>query len=152
MNKETIINNLKALQPEKLSYFERLVLEDQGQYYQPDIASLADADCMDIYHRINDVAEHGCSGGSCSSLIYNDEIVIFHDKHEDDIWDILEQYAEDTGTTAIKMIDDICLKQTRCSASRILDIKLWAAWVAVEIVCQRLSDMLTGEIELSEVA
>ena len=40
---------------------------------------------------ISDVAKHGCSGGTISELIYYDDTVKFHDKHEEEIREALSE-------------------------------------------------------------
>lgn len=54
---------------------------------------------------ISDVAEHGCSGGTISELIYYDDTVKFHDEHEDEIWDELNTMADDFGYSIPQLID-----------------------------------------------
>ena len=53
---------------------------------------------------ISDVAEHGCSGGTISELIYYNDTVKFHDKNELEIWDELNTMSEDFGNSPLELI------------------------------------------------
>ena len=65
---------------------------------------------------ISDVANHGCSGGTISELIYYDDTAKFHDKHEDEIWDELITMSEDFGNSQLELIASF-------NFSRILPVK-----------------------------
>ena len=47
---------------------------------------------------IKDVADHGCSGGTISELIYYEDCNKFYDKHHEEIWDEVTEliYYDDT--------------------------------------------------------
>ena len=76
---------------------------------------------------ISDISKHGCSGGF-SGLIYYTETVRFHDEHEQEIWDLLYQYAQDEG---LKLIDK--LAQVSKDAGSLTQLKNQLVWWAVEV-------------------
>ena len=83
---------------------------------------------------IKDIAEHGCEGG-VTGLIYYFETSKFHDEHEDEIWDIVQRFAVDSGQTIMQYIAVVAkdagdLKQLKCSL----------VWLAVESVAQDLDE------------
>ena len=45
---------------------------------------------------VKDMAEYGLQGGF-SGFIYYSETEAFHDKYEDEIWDLVHELAEDMG-------------------------------------------------------
>ena len=47
---------------------------------------------------IKDTANHGCQGG-VPGLIYYNETVAFHDEHEEEIWQLLEDYADNEASS-----------------------------------------------------
>ena len=51
---------------------------------------------------ISDIAKHGCSGG-VSGLIYYRETRAFHDEHEEEIWDLVAEYAENEGCKLMEL-------------------------------------------------
>ncbi len=46
---------------------------------------------------LTDVCNHGCSGGTCSGLIYYTDTHAFYNEFADEIDDILEEYEQNTG-------------------------------------------------------
>ncbi len=76
---------------------------------------------------ISDISKHGCSGGF-SGLIYYNETVRFHDEHEQEIWDLLYEYAQDEG---LKLIDK--LAQVSKDAGSLTQLKNQLVWWAVEV-------------------
>jgi predicted RNA-binding protein with EMAP domain len=76
---------------------------------------------------ISDISKHGCSGGF-GGLIYYKETVRFHDEHEQEIWDLLYQYAQDEG---LKLIDK--LAQVSKDAGSLTQLKNQLVWWAVEV-------------------
>ena len=76
---------------------------------------------------ISDISKHGCSGGF-GGLIYYKETVRFHDEHEQEIWDLLYEYAQDEG---LKLIDK--LAQVSKDAGSLTQLKNQLVWWAVEV-------------------
>ncbi len=44
-----------------------------------------------------DIAAHGCSSGIVSPLIYNHDCILFFQKYESQIWELINEYIENTG-------------------------------------------------------
>ena len=76
---------------------------------------------------ISDISKHGCSGGF-SGLIYYNETGRFHDEHEEEIWDLLHEYAEQEG---LKLVDK--LAQVSKDAGSLTQLKNQLVWWAVEV-------------------
>ena len=76
---------------------------------------------------IKDISKHGCSGGVCGIIYYN-ETVRFHDEHEKEIWDLLHEYAEEEG---LKVGDKIA--QVSKDAGSLTQLKNQLVWWAVEV-------------------
>ena len=77
--------------------------------------------------RIQDISKHGCSGGF-GGLIYYKETVRFHDEHEDEIWDLLHEYAQQEG---VKVGDKIA--QVSKDVGSLTQLKNALVWWAVEV-------------------
>ena len=88
---------------------------------------------------ISDVATHGCSGGTISALIYYNDTVKFHDKHEDEIWDELNTQAEDQGVTIPFLISDFSYSYIKM-ISDIKTFKNCLSWWVCEVIAQRIMD------------
>jgi hypothetical protein len=84
---------------------------------------------------ISDVATYGCSGGIISELIYHEDTVKFHDKHEDEIWDELSNMADDLGETIPFMISNFRGCKNVDSAETFKNLLAW--WVC-EVIAQRI--------------
>ena len=76
---------------------------------------------------IQDISKHGCTGGF-GGLIYYKETVRFHDEHEEEIWDLLHEYAEQEG---LKLIDKIA--QVSKDVGSLTQLKNQLVWWAVEV-------------------
>ena len=76
---------------------------------------------------ISDISKHGCSGGVCG-IIYYTETVRFHDEHEEEIWDLLKDYADQEG---LKLVDK--LAQVSKDAGSLTQLKNQLVWWAVEV-------------------
>jgi len=50
---------------------------------------------------IRDTAEHGCSGGTISELIYYEDTSAFYEKYQDEIWRRLNDMAQDMDCESI---------------------------------------------------
>ena len=64
---------------------------------------------------VKDVANHGCSGG-VPGLIYYNETVKFYDDHEEEIWEMLEDHADNEGLKLVDKMAHVC--KVRCARSR----------------------------------
>ena len=81
---------------------------------------------------IKDIAHHGCQGG-VPGIIYYNETVAFHADHEEEIWDMLEDYAEQEGLKLVDKMAQVCK-----SAGSLRQLKNYLVWWAVEVRAQEL--------------
>jgi hypothetical protein len=86
---------------------------------------------------ISDVAKHGCSGGTISELIYYNDTTKFHDEHEDEIWDELNNLSLDLGEWPISIIKDMNGSK---HIDSICQLKNLLSWWACEVIAQRIMD------------
>ena len=80
---------------------------------------------------ISDIAQHGCEGG-VAGLIYYDDSVSFYNKHEEEIWEYLNEAADAAGETIGSLLPKNVVTPT--------SFKNWCAWFAVESAAQDLAD------------
>ena len=83
---------------------------------------------------IKDIAHHGCQGG-VPGLIYYNETVAFYASHEEEIFEQLEDYAEQEG---IKLGEKV--QQVARDAGSLRQFKTRLGWWAVEVRAQQLLD------------
>ena len=83
---------------------------------------------------IKDIATHGCSGG-VGGLIYYWETTQFHAAHEKEIWDLLYQYAQDSGEQLMDYIAAISIMKDVGSHAQFVNALVW--W-AVEVRAQEI--------------
>ena len=76
---------------------------------------------------VSDISKHGCSGGF-GGLIYYNETVRFHDEHEEEIWELLYDHAQEEG---VKLADK--LAQVSKDAGSLTQLKNQLVWWAVEV-------------------
>ena len=86
---------------------------------------------------ISDVATYGCSGGTISELIYYGDTVKFHDKHEDEIWDELNESVQEQGGTHLSYLS--CLKGGD-QVDDLSTLKNLLSWWVCEVIAQRIMD------------
>ena len=77
---------------------------------------------------------HGCSG-AVAGIIYYWETTKFHADHEEEIWDLLYQYAQDSGEQLMDYIASIPIMKDVGSHAQFLSALVW--W-AVEVRAQEL--------------
>ena len=82
---------------------------------------------------IKDTAEHGCSGGTISELIYYADTSAFYEKYQDEIWRRLGDMADDLGEDSILHL--ITFTGVKDVGSP-LQLKNLLAWWAAEEVCR----------------
>ena len=97
---------------------------------------------------ISDIAKHGCSGG-VSGLIYYRETRAFHDEHEEEIWDLAAEYAENEGCKLMELVGRIAK-----NAGSMGQLKNDLVWWTVEVRAQELQvddeDPVPGEKGLKD--
>ena len=81
---------------------------------------------------VKDVANNGCQGG-VPGLIYYNETVAFHDEHEEEIWQLLEDYADNEGLKLVDKMAQVCK-----DAGSLRQLKNGLVWWAVEARAQEL--------------
>jgi len=81
---------------------------------------------------IKDIANHGCSGG-VSGLIYYHETSDFYDEHRTEIWEMLEDSADQEGVTLMEKVYALTKDE---ESYRTFKNKL--VWWAVEVRAQEL--------------
>ena len=81
---------------------------------------------------VKDVANNGCQGG-VPGLIYYNETVAFHDEHEEEIWQMLEDYADGEGLKLVDKMAQVCK-----DAGSLRTLKNSLVWWAVEVRAQEL--------------
>lgn len=84
---------------------------------------------MHDFEELKDISEHGCASGT--SLIYYSDTSAFHDKFEEDIWNLLEELAEDQG---ISILELICSFRGSKEVGSIIELKNLLSWFAIEEV------------------
>jgi|TARA_R110000751_G_scaffold77454_1_gene156207 hypothetical protein len=83
---------------------------------------------------IKDIATHGCSG-AVTGIIYYWETTKFHAEHEEEIWDLLDEYAQDAGEKLMDYIAAISIMKDVGSHAQFVNALVW--W-AVEVRAQEL--------------
>ena len=83
---------------------------------------------------IEDVTQHGCSGGPISELIYYEDTCAFYDKYQDEIWRRLGDMADDLGEDSILHL--IATFTGVKDVGSPLQLKNLLAWWAAEEVCR----------------
>mgnify|MGYP001233201581 FL=1 len=77
--------------------------------------------------KIEDIVLHGAAGG-ISGLIYYKETTSFHDEHEKEIWDALDEAAQQEGVKVMDLVHRIAK-----DASSVEQLKNDLAWWSVEV-------------------
>ena len=83
---------------------------------------------------IEDVVQHGCSGGTISELIYYADTSAFYQKYQDEIWDKLDNTRADMGLDSILKL----IATFHGNVSSDLQLQNLLAWWAAKITCQEI--------------
>ena len=83
---------------------------------------------------IRDTAEHGCSGGTISELIYYADTEAFYEKYKEEIWQRLSDMADDMGEPSILHL--IVTFNGSKEVGSDLQLRNLLAWWAAEEVCR----------------
>jgi len=81
---------------------------------------------------ISDIAKHGCAGG-VAGIIYYDETTAFHEHHQEEIWQLVQDHADDAGLKNGNMLMHI--SEDPGSLKHLINDLVW--W-AVEVRAQAL--------------
>jgi len=95
---------------------------------------------------LEEVVKHGCVNGCVSSLIYYEDTVKFHDKFEEEIWEMLYDEYIDFGFNSIP--EYIASFNGSKNVGSLEQFKNLLAWYSVENVARQILD----EQEQKEVA
>jgi hypothetical protein len=90
---------------------------------------------------IKDIRTHGCIGG-VAGLTYYTETVEFHDEHEEEIWDLLFEHAENQGKTTLELIAELKNQEQVVSMTKLKNL---LCWLSVEVKASEIIDELEGE-------
>jgi hypothetical protein len=96
-------------------------------------------ECLAEYEKqdiglIADIAKHGCKGG-VAGITYYSETTSFHDHHQEEIWSLLKQHADEAGLQNGNMVCHIST-----NPSSFTDLINDLVWWAVEVQAQDLVD------------
>ena len=109
--------------------------ELKGWFLMPSIKEcLAEYEKQDI-GLIADIAKHGCSGG-VSGLTYYAETTAFHDHHQEEIWQLVQDHADDAGLKNGNMLTHI--SEDPSSLRHLINDLVW--W-AVEVRAQEMQEL-----------
>ena len=94
-------------------------------------------ECLAEYEKqdiglIKDIAQHGCSGG-VSGLTYYSETSAFHDQHQEEIWQMIGDQADDNGLKNGEFLQHVTNDPTSLT-----NFKNDLVWWAVEVRAQEL--------------
>jgi len=95
-----------------------------------------DSDTIENF--LNDVTT-SLSGGYISELIYTEDILKFYAKFEKNIWEIVENYLEDTGLKFSEIVTKLNGEEFCCDA-----FKTHLCFVAVEVAAVRLLGIINN--------
>jgi len=95
----------------------------------------------DWYTHLQDIINHGCVSGTVSSLIYYNQTIAFHDEHEDEIDDLIEEYLENTGETFADLVATMNFEVFNIDL-----LKNWKAWFAYEFVASNINRALEDDL------
>ena len=85
---------------------------------------------------IKDTAQHGCSGGTISELIYYADTSAFYNKYKEEIWQRLSDMADDLGCESILHL--IVTFNGSKEVGSNLQLQNLLAWWAAEDVCREI--------------
>ena len=85
---------------------------------------------------IEATAEHGCSGGTISELIYYADTEAFYEKYKEEIWQRLSDMADDLGEPSILHL--IVTFNGSKEVGSDLQLRNLLAWWGAEEVCREI--------------
>jgi hypothetical protein len=96
-------------------------------------------ECLRAYEEqelglISDIAKHGCQGG-VTGIIYYTETAAFHARHENEIWDMIAEHADQHGLKKGEFLQHLS-KDPGSLAQLVNDL----VWWAVEVRAQELQE------------
>ena len=82
-------------------------------------------------HFISDVAMHGCISGTVGELIYYSDTCKFYEENKDLIWEIVSDYAEETGQNIFEF-----KVLRKCERHTTFENNM--TWLAVDLTANRM--------------
>lgn len=73
---------------------------------------------------VRDVLTEGCASGVVPEFTYDHQMHKFYREHEDEIWELVEEWAEETGELPIEIGKDI-RSQLACFAFEVMVSRLY---------------------------
>ena len=106
--------------------------ELQEWYLMPSIK-----ECLVEYEKqelglISDIAKHGCAGG-VAGITYYAETTAFHDHHQEEIWQLVQDQADEAGLKKGEFLQHVT--KDPASLTQLVNDLVW--W-AVEVRAQEL--------------
>ena len=101
-------------------------------------------ECLAEYQKqdiglIADIAKHGCSGGVAGITSYS-ETTAFHDHHHEEIWQLVQDHADEAGIQKGNML--LHISRDPGSLTQLVNDIVW--W-AVEIRAQELQEAMPSD-------
>lgn len=88
-------------------------------------------------NEIKDITTNGCIAG-VAGLTYYHETVAFHDKHEEEIWDMLYHDAENITEYPVSIMEFIAGLNGHRNVGSLEQLKNLLTWYAVESKCHEI--------------
>ena len=95
---------------------------------------------------LDEVMEHGCVSGIVSSLIYYADTVKFYNRHEEEIWELLEDHSQSYGSDNV--LEFIGSFNGAKHVGDLEQFKNLLAWWSVEETIRTLLDERDSEQEV----
>lgn len=91
--------------------------------------------CSNPYYldTLRDITKHGCISGCLNPLIYHDDCRRFYDRYETKIWDVIEEFRNDTGQSFGQFLDSF-----KYAIDNETALKTYLAWFAIEEIAYRI--------------
>lgn len=77
---------------------------------------------------IEDVITHGCQSGIVSDLIYYKDTVRFYDNYREEIWDLLDEKAQENSVDIMNFIASLNGSENVGSHDQLLNLLAWFAY------------------------
>ena len=86
---------------------------------------------------IKNISEKGCVNGACNDLIYYDDTTKFYDDHKNEIWELLEDEAEEFGFNNVFEFMGTWSHYAK-NVNSDTSFKNLLAWWSVENICYQI--------------
>jgi len=82
---------------------------------------------------LQDIASHGCASGCAGGMIYYSETIALFDKHRDDLFSIMDNYACETGIIGLP-------EYVQENSATFTSFANAVVWFCAEVVAYELSN------------